>query len=286
MNRFIISLLLLVIACRVAAAESSVWKAHKEGSVIYLGGTFHLLRDGDYPLPPEFAKAYQAADIVVFETDIGRMLDQATRQQLLTKARYADGSTLAKHLTPLTYKELSSYCAANNIPLEQFEQFKPAMLMLTLTLMELEKMGVRQQGVDQFFYDLALKEKKGIEGLETVEEQVQYVVSMADGFEDEFVSYSLKDMATLRQQFAALASAWRTGDAEKLDELLVADLKTRQPKLYSRLITERNRNWLAIIDAYQNMPRTRLVLVGAGHLVGSDGIIAALKKKGYRVEKL
>jgi len=286
MHRFIISLLLLVITCGVAAAESSVWKAHKEGSVIYLGGTFHLLRDVDYPLPPEFARAYQAADIVVFETDIGRMLDQATRQQLLTKARYADGSTLAKHLSPLTYKELSSYCAVNNIPLGQFEQFKPGMLMLTLTLMELEKMGVRQQGVDQFFYDLARKEKKGIEGLETVEEQVEQVVSMADGIEDEFVSYSLKDMATLQQQFSALASAWRTGDAAKLDELLVADLKTRQPRLYNRLITERNRNWQAIIDAYQNMPRTRFVLVGAGHLVGSNGIIEALKKKGYRVEKL
>ena len=286
MNRFIISTLLVVITCSVAAAESSVWKAHKGDSVIYLGGTCHLLRDGDYPLPPEFAMAYKAADIVVFETDIGKMLDQATQQKLLTKARYADGSTLAKHLSPLTYKELSTYCAANGIPMEQFEQFKPAMLMLTLTLMELEKMGVRRQGVDQFFYDLALKEKKVIEGLETVDEQLNYVVSMADGIEDEFVSYSLKDMATLRQQFAALASAWRTGDAVKLDELMVADLKTRQPRLYSRLITDRNRNWLSIIAAYQNMPKTRFVLVGAGHLVGRDGIIEALKKKGYRVEKL
>jgi uncharacterized protein YbaP (TraB family) len=153
-------------------------------------------------------------------------------------------------------------------------------------MMELEKMGVSQQGVDQFFYGLAVKEKKVIEHLESVDAQLDYMISMADGIEDDFVSYSLKDMATLQQQFAALVSAWRAGDTAKLDALMVADLKTRQPQLYKKLITDRNSTWLPIIDAYQKAPGTRFVLVGAGHLVGPDGIIEALRKNGYKIEQL
>ena len=286
MKRVIVSIVLVLFVCTWASAESSVWKAQKDNSIIYLGGTFHILRETDYPLPPEFDKAYKASEIVVFETDIGKLQDPATQQKLLAKAMYADGSTIDKHLSAKAYGELSAYCEANGIPLMAFSQFKPSMLMVTLTLMEFMKLGVTQQGVDMFFYELANKDKKVVEGLETVDEQINYVVSMADGNEDEFVTYSLKDLKTIKQQFKTLANAWRKGDAGKLDELMVAELKTQQPKLYKKLITDRNRNWLPLIDANQKTPRTKFVLVGVGHLVGPDGIIEALKKKGYKVDKL
>ena len=281
-----LSIALVVFVCTWASAESSVWKAQKDNSIIYLGGTCHTLRETDYPLPPEFDKAYKASEILVFETDIGKLQDPSTQQKFLSKAMYADGSTVDKHLSAQTYGELSAYCEANSIPLEAFRQFKPSMLIVTLTVMELMKLGVTQQGVDLFFYELANKDKKVVEGLETVDEQINYVVSMADGNQDEFVTYSIKDMKNLKQQFEILANAWRKGDSKKLDELMVTELKTRLPKLYKKLITDRNRNWLPLIDAYQKTPRTEFVLVGVGHLVGPDGIIEALKKKGYKVNKL
>jgi len=286
MKRVLVSIALVLFFCTWASAESSVWKAQKGNSVIYLGGTFHILRETDYPLPPEFDKAYKASDIVVFETDIGKLQDPAAQQKLLTKAIYADGSTIDTHLSAKTYGELSAYCEANGIPLAALSRFKPSLLMVTLTLMEFMKLGVTQQGVDMFFHELANRDKKVVEGLETVDEQLDYVISMADGNEDEFVMYSLKDLKTIKQLFETLAHAWRTGDAAKLEELMVAELKTQQPKLYKKLITDRNRNWLPLIDASQKTPRTKFVLVGVGHLVGPDGIIEALKKKGYKVDKL
>ena len=93
-------------------------------------------------------------------------------------------------------------------------------------------------------------------------------------------------MKTARQQFEILVQAWRKGDAEKIDELMAEDIKASQPKLYKKLITDRNRNWLPLIEAGQKRLQTRFVLVGVGHLVGPDGIIETLKKKGYKVEKL
>jgi uncharacterized protein len=281
-----LSIALVLSAWTWAAAESSVWKAQKGKSVIYLGGTCHLLRESDYPLPSEFVQAYRASSILVFETDIGKMQEPATQQKLLAKARYADGSTVDKHLSARTYGELKAYSEANGIPLQAFSQLRPSPLMATLTVMELHQLGVSSFGVDRFFFESANRDKKTIEGLETVDEQIDYVVTMADGNEDEFVSHSLKEMKTLSEQFEILANAWRKGDAGKLDELMTAEIKTSQPKLYKRLITDRNRNWLPLIEAYQKTPQTRFVLVGVAHLVGPDGIIEALKKKGYKVEKL
>src|SRR6185369_6382671 len=280
------SMAMVLSACSWAAAESSVWKAQKGKSVIYLGGTCHLLRESDYPLPPEFEQAYRASSILVFETDIAKMQEPATQQKLLTKARYADASTVDKHLSARTYGELKAYSEANGIPLKEFSQLKPSLLMVTLTVMEPNKLGFSSLGVDRFFYELANRDKKAVEGLETVDEQIDYVVTMADGNEDEFVSYSLMEMKTLSEQFEILANAWRKGDAGKLDELMVADIKMRQPKLYKRLITDRNSNWLPLIESYQKTLQTRFVLVGVGHLVGPDGIIEALRKKGYKVDKL
>jgi uncharacterized protein YbaP (TraB family) len=278
--------MMILFVCTWASAESSVWKVQNGKSVIYLGATFHILRETDYPLPLEFDKAYKGSKIVVFETDIGRLQDPSTQQKLLAQAMYTDGSTVDKHLSTQAYGKLSAYCESNSIPLQALKQFKPSVLMVTLTVMELMKLGVTQQGVDLFFYGLANKDKKIVEGLETVEEQINYIVSMADGIEDDFVTHSIDDMKTVKEQFENLANAWRKGDAKNLDELMHAELKTKMPEVYKKLITDRNSKWLPLIDAYMKTPQTEFILVGAGHLVGPEGIIEALKKKGYTVDKL
>jgi len=286
LKRLILGIALVVFVSTWASAESSVWKAQKGKSVVYLGGTCHVLRESDYPLPPEFEKAYQASEVVVFETDIGKLRDPETQQKLLMKAMYADGSTIDRHLSAPAYAELSAYSEANGIPLQLFSRFRPSMLMVTLAIMELSKLGITQQGVDLFFHEQAVKDGKLVEGLETADEQIDYVVSMADGLEDDFVTYSLRDMKNIREQFESLANAWRTGDSEKLDRIMIADLKSRWPMLYKKLISDRNRNWLPLIDAYGKTPRTEFVLVGVGHLVGPDGLVETLRKKGYKVIKL
>ncbi len=286
MKKIIAALVLVLSFATWVFAESSVWKAQKGASVIYLGGTCHVLRDTDFPLPPEFLTAYRASGLVVFETDLGKLEEPATQQAMLVKSMYADGSTIDRHLSAPAYAELSAYCAANGIPLEALKQFKPPMLMITLTFMELMKLGVTRQGVDRFFYDMAKKDGKAVQGLETVDRQINYILSMADGNEDRFVIYSIRDMNTIKQKYKALVTAWRSGDTGKLEEMMVAELETRWPDLYKKLIVDRNRNWLIRIDEYGKTPRTEFVLVGAGHLVGPDGIVEALKNRGYRVDKL
>ena len=286
MKKATLIVILGVLTCAQASAESSVWKAQKDNSVIYLGGTCHILREADYPLPPEFDKAYKASDTLVCETDLGVLQEPATAQKIMAKAVYADGTTVDKHLSAQAYEALSAYCKSNGVPLAAMKQFKPSMILLALASRELMKLGVTQKGVDLFFYKQAATDKKPVEGLEKVDEQIDFIVSMGDGNEDDFVTQSISDMKNTKDQFEILVDAWRKGDGGRLSDLMVAEVKTKAPKIYRQLITDRNLKWLSSIDAYQKTPSTEFVLVGVAHLVGPDGIIEALRKKGYKVDKL
>lgn len=286
MRRAIAAVILVLLLCQPSFAETSVWKARKGNTVIYLGGTCHVLRQSDFPLPPEFEEAYRASQVIVFEADLGELQDPAMQKKALSRSLYPDGSTLDQHLSAKSYAQLVAYCQANNIPLAALRQYKVSVAMVSLTFIELMKLGIDQKGVDDVFYKLARKENKRVEGLESAEEQLNALVSIADGNEDEFVSYALRDLDTLKEKFAELAGAWRAGDTVKLNELLISEMKSQDPKEYRKLIIDRNRKWLKAILAYPKSQQTRLVLVGAAHLVGPDGIIEALRKNGYHVDKL
>ena len=60
----------------------------------------------------------------------------------------------------------------------------------------------------------------------------------------------------------------------------------RLSPIYEKLIYERNRSMASKIEDYLKTKETYFVVVGAGHLVGSQGIIELLKGKGFVVEQL
>jgi uncharacterized protein YbaP (TraB family) len=286
MKKILLGMVLVLAVNTQAQAESSVWRLRRGESVLYLAGSCHLLRQADFPLPPEFEQAYRDSAVVVFETDIGKFNDPETQRKLLAKAAYGDGSTLDQHLSASTFHLLHEYCTSHGLPLTTLIKLKPAMVALTLTTFELAGMGVAQEGADTFLYKLAVNDHKGHVGLETIDQQIEFVTTLGEGDEDNFIAYALRDIATIRQDYEALLAAWKIGDANKLDELTLREFKREFPMIYRKLITARNENWLPMLEAYLATPEKELVLVGAAHLVGADGIIESLRRKGYTVEKL
>jgi len=71
----LLSLVSLLGIMPTISADSSVWKITSGENTVYLGGTVHLLRPSDYPLPEEYEQAYQESAVLVFETDISSMND-------------------------------------------------------------------------------------------------------------------------------------------------------------------------------------------------------------------
>jgi hypothetical protein len=63
-------------------------------------------------------------------------------------------------------------------------------------------------------------------------------------------------------------------------------MRKESPKLYKRLITDRNRDWIPHLETLMASGKKTLVIVGVGHLVGKDSVINLLKSRGYKVKKM
>jgi uncharacterized protein YbaP (TraB family) len=50
------------------------------------------------------------------------------------------------------------------------------------------------------------------------------------------------------------------------------------------IVTDRNNKWMQKIEAMFATPEKEMVLVGSLHLVGDDGLLKQLRKKGYKIK--
>ena len=85
--------------------------------------------------------------------------------------------------------------------------------------------------------------------------------------------------------FVLPAAAWRTGDQKVLSDTL-ALLAEADPAGYEVMIVNRNRAWLPAIEKMLSRKGTSFVTVGATHLIGSDGLVAQLRRNGHSVIRL
>jgi uncharacterized protein len=283
--RILITIVALALLAPLHAeqAKNFLWKATAKGSVVYLAGSIHMLSPDFYPLNPVFDNAFKEADLLVEEVDLGEMLGPESQMQSLMRGMLPAGQTIDKVLSPETLALVTKTAKDLGAPIEALQRFKPWMLALTLEGLELANAGFDPQlGLDKHFYDLAKEGAKAVQGLETVEYQLSRLDGMTPGQQDRMLAQTLKEIDTEKASVAKLTTAWKTGDADAVAKLVLGNLKT-EPVLYERLLVERNKNWLPKIEALFARKGHALVLVGAAHLVGPDGLIAMLKAKGYSV---
>lgn len=269
----------------IMANAAPVYKITKGEDTVYIGGTIHLLTDVDYPLQPEFEKAYVASSEVYFETDIGMMEDPSFAMKALPYITYQDGSNLKAGLKPETFKRLDEYMTSKGLPTQQFLALNPTGVMLTLTMMEYQSQGFTAEGVDAFFFKKSTADNKKIAWFESPEEQLKIIGSFGNEDPDGMINYTLDELAKGSEAIDALHDSWRSGDMEKLSEIGLNSFDDYKG-LYNSLVKSRNDAWMVSIETMFGDEGTELILVGALHLPGVDGVLTQLEEKGYLVEKL
>lgn len=269
-----------------ATADTSVWVITSGSNTVYLGGTVHLLRPTDYPLPEEYEQAYQASSEIYFETDISAMRDFSVQAQMLQQLSYNDERTLKTVLNTEAYTALSAYAGKLGLPLMMLEKFKPGMVISTLQLLEFQKLGFTPQGVDNYFNTRAIEDAKTLGQLESIEQQIGFLAAMGEGNESEFILLSLRDLEETEAVMEEMIGAWREGNNDKLAEMFIADMQAEAPELYDSLLLQRNLNWIPQIESMLRDADTEFVLVGAAHLVGDQGLLELLSQKGFQVRQL
>ncbi len=279
-------ILLLLLIPSLTFAETSLWRISNGKDSLNLGGSVHLLGQADYPLPDEFEQAFRESGILVLETDLAALTKPEVQVNLAKRLMYQNGVTLKTKLKRETYQALLRYCRSVRFPVSALTTMKPALVVLTLTLTKLQKLGVASgTGVDQFFLQKAQAQGKPVSGLESVETQIKTLESMGEGQEDKFILSTIKDLKKTDVFLTKITKAWRFGDLSQMERIGLKPMRDEFPKLNQSLLTTRNNAWLDSIGAMLKTPQREFVLVGALHLVGEQGLLAQLKQKGYRVEQ-
>lgn len=281
-------LVVFALALALAAASPSfLWKVTApSGRSLYLAGSLHLLSSEYYPLAPAFEERFAEADLLVEELDMAEMTAPASQMLMLQRGMMPAGQTLESVLAPATLDAVKSKAAELGLPFAPLQLFKPWALALTLQGMEWQKAGYDANlGLDKHFYDKALERGLQVQGLETLAFQIGQFDGLSMPLQDRMLADSLKEMATTSTQVGDMARAWKAGDAAAIEKVVLADLKS-EPQMYDRLLVARNRTWLPKLEALLARPKPAFVVVGAAHLVGPDGLLAAFRAKGYIVTQM
>lgn len=267
------------------SARHSLWKVEGKTATVYLLGSVHVLKPENYPLPPEMESAFTNASKVAFETDIGALEQLDTQMKLLSKGQLPEGETLAGQLSPKIYGEFTNHLAGTGMPLVMFQQFKPSFAAITLMALELQKMGLDPQyGLDMHFYKQAQKAHKPVLGLETVDFQIGLATDFTKEEGEMLMKETLEDIDKTRKEMGEVLKSWQTGDAATLEKLL-NEASREQPAIFKRLVADRNQRWAPQIEQWAGGDQNVLVVVGAAHLVGKDGVVELLRKKGLKVNQ-
>jgi uncharacterized protein YbaP (TraB family) len=277
--------LLLAALFSLNLQAASVWQVSKDGRHFYLAGTVHLLSKQDYPLPVSYDRAFAASDRLVFETDLAELTSAAGMTKLIQQNTLPAKSTLKQHLSAEVYQQLAEHARSRQIPISAFESFKPAFASMMLATVELQRLGAAEAGVDMHYLQLAQQQAKPMSGLETLDEHLAVMTALNEVDADTLIMSALKDMKNIETMLEQMKTAWRVGDISALEQLFQADLKAF-PEMYQLLLVKRNHAWMPHLQKLLTQDDVSMVLVGALHMAGDDGLLTLLKQAGFSLKQL
>jgi uncharacterized protein YbaP (TraB family) len=258
----------------------SLWELHGKHNTVFLLGSIHVLRPGDYPLSPAVMQAYASSKSLVMEINLADMDLERLQAEMLASAMLPEGKSLPGVLGPKRYSRAESLARDVGVELATFDQFAPWFAAEAISQLQLLQLGFQPtSGVEMYFLELARHDGKSIAGLETVHDQIALFEGLSMDAQAEYLLSSLEQAHELPKQVDEMVHAWQRGDAAWFDDQLKTELG-RDPVLYQSVLAARNRKWIPKIEALLNDDKNYLVIVGTGHLVGRDSVIDLLKKDG------
>jgi uncharacterized protein len=269
-----------------ASSPSFLWKITGQHGALFLAGSVHALSSGYYPLSPAYETAFAASDLLVEEVNFDEALAPEAQLRVLALSMLPGSARLDQVVTPATFMAVTRRAGELGLPVEPLRRFKPWALALTLLGMQWEDTDFDPAlGLDRHLHDRARADGKPVHALETLEFQISRLDGLGPGDQDRFLASAARDPEAQTRLLVELADAWKAGDPDTVERVVVAELM-QEPRLYARLLVDRNLDWMPHIDALLAGDRTAFVVVGAAHLVGPDGLLALLRNKGYRIEQM
>jgi len=272
--------------CPWAGADTDApftWEVKGPKATHYLVGSVHLLPQSENVLPKGLEDVYDSAEGLMFETDIGALEQQQVQIPFLQAAHTEKG--LKSLISPPLHAKLVRRLRKLGVDTGVCEPFKPWFCSLALEILTYRDAGFSgEDGIDEKFYKSAISDGKSVRWFESPAEHLGLFADMSDAMSLRLLESALDDTATQLDEPKQVYRTWRKDDFAVI-ESVTAQLKTAYPDLYERLLAERNRHWMPKLKQALDGAEVQLIVVGAAHLAGPDGLIARLGQSGYRLQR-
>jgi uncharacterized protein YbaP (TraB family) len=273
--------LLACVGARAAEPRHVFWEVKGAHNTVYLLGSVHLLKAGESTLPPEVVQAYRRSSTLVMELNLNDASADSLMGAGTESAMLPEGDTLSRALGPELYAAFLAHAQTLGLAGELTERFQPWFAAMALEQMALAQAGFESStGVDMQLTRSATADHKSIVALETMSEQMGFFSHLSLDEQRQFLRSTLRDLDSAASDTAAVVRAWERGDVRELERLFREE-SAESPQLMRLLTTDRNRRWLPRIASLLNDDHDDMVVVGAMHLIGDDGLVALLARQGY-----
>ncbi len=263
------------------------WKATSGANTLYLLGSIHIGSKDMYPLPKEFEDAFSASKTVIVEVDITKVDMQKMQAMVMARGMYSGDESLWDHVSPEVRKQLEAFCEKYGMPAMVLSKMKPWLVSITVSALPMLKNGMDPNlGIDKYFLDKAAGDggKKNIVEIETADWQMNLISGFSDEVQAKMLASTLTEAGKSIEQTKKIQDLWLRGDAAKVEAALKED--AGPPEVEKALLYDRNPHMAEVAEQYLKGKDQAFMVVGAAHLVGKEGVVSLLEKRGYKVQQI
>ena len=259
-----------------------MWLVADADTKIYILGTMHALPRGTDWDGARVASAIAAADELMMELSPAEL---AAAGEIFQK--------LAPRETPLAIEErLSGKALSGFRALEASgrgfgeDGLDDWAVMVLMGQRVAQNAGLSSaDGVETGLTEKFEAAGKPIGGFETARDQLMLFETLDPQTQRILLTRAAEEAGDATREIGALTAAWGRGDVGALEKVINEDIDS-VPTARKAIITDRNRRWSAWVKRRMERPGIVLMAVGAGHLVGSDGVPAMLEAGGMTVTRV
>jgi len=273
--------LLLAFAQPGVAGQGLVYAMYRDGALAgYLLGTMHSEDPRVTGLLRQFAPLIEQVEVVMIEL----VPDAVALLAVGAATLLPPGQSLRGLIGDQRFEAVADIAAPRGMPIAVLDRLRPWAAAVTLGMPAAES----GRFLDMEIYLKALQLQRRVVGLETVAEQLAVFDAMPSEVQILLLEEVVKNATQMPKQLEELTSAFLAGNLDSLDRVARAQYGSAPVEIGQWfddvLIGERNARMLARLAPLLQQQRV-LIAVGAMHLGGDTGLIAGLRRLGYRLER-
>jgi uncharacterized protein YbaP (TraB family) len=270
---------LLPLSLLAQEANSLLWKvtSPSNAKASYLFGTLHLLPEDRYFFTDKMQEAFASTETLALEMDID--IPMGEQMKMAMQMMMPDGKSWADYMTSEEFAALrSAYIDSLGVKEAKFDKQYVKIKPMYLSALILSQLLGKTKAYEQELSGMAKKAKKPLIGLETLQQQMDFMGSVS--LEDQ-ITQTKEAGASILREYNKMLEAYLKQDLAALQTL--AKESDDFAGIEEELLTKRNAAWIPLVKE-QAAKSPTFFAVGALHLVGEKGLISQLRTAGFKVE--